>query len=491
MTSFSNFLYLFLGILVIFYISKFIRFVFHYINLRYFFPGPIPLSFFGHGIVDFGEEDLKKLESYVEKYPRMHRIIYGPIIRILIASPELISQIYTQVPAKDRLFMDTVIPLLGNGLIMSSGDIWKRNRRLLTPLFHFKCLEGFSSVFNKAGDHFVVVLKAFTDCTFEFNRLARLATFESTMNSICSKDCDLQNNLHLYPIESKFLVSLDLFAQQLLSRFKNYLYFVDRIYYSSQSGKQYLDNCKEIRNLMMTYLHERRQEQTDFHREHNDLLDLIMKSRCEDGTGLSDEEMIDELTNFFVAGFDTTTCGISFLMYCLCRYPEWQEKCREEIMRVLGDCQFVTLRELPQFSLLTMCLKESLRLYSPATLVQRVVDKPVNLDGYILPKGTGIDIGIQSVHLNPTVWKDPFKFDPYRFEKENMETKHPYSFIPFSAGPRNCVGQQFALTEMKILIIKLLKSYKFSLSPGYRMIRETSTVLTQKGGLTLTIIPVE
>ena len=132
--------------------------------------------------------------------------------------------------------------------------------------------------------------------------------------------------------------------------------------------------------------------------------------------------MIDELTNFFTAGFDTTTCGISFFMYCLCRYPEWQDKYREEIMRVLGNCQNITLTELPQFNLLTMCLKESLRLYSHVTLVQRVVSKSLDLDGYTLHKGTGIDIGIQSVHMNPTVWKDPFKFDPYRFEKGNLET---------------------------------------------------------------------
>ena len=164
---------------------------------------------------------------------------------------------------------------------MSAGDIWKRNRRLLTPLFHFKCLEEFCAVFNKAGNNFVVVLKSYTGCTFEFNKLARLATFESTINFICSKNSDLLNSLHLYAIESKFLVSIDLLARQLLSRFSNYIFFVDRIFYSSQSGKQYLDNCKEIRNLMVKYLYDRRQEQTEFHREHNDLLDLIMKSRDE------------------------------------------------------------------------------------------------------------------------------------------------------------------------------------------------------------------
>ncbi|KAI6661529.1 Cytochrome P450 4B1-like [Oopsacas minuta] len=491
--SISVLIYTALALFGIFYLSKFVAFLYSSIKLRYFFPGPKTVSIFGHGLTDFGEEDLEKLESYVKQYPRMHRVVYGHMVRIVVACPELIALAYAEIPDKDRIFLDMFTPAFGNGLAFSSGEIWKRNRRLLTPLFHFKCLESFCEVFNKTGDHFVEVISTkINGNSFDFSKLARLATFEATMNSICSKDCDLQNNLENNPDQRSYLEMLDLLTAQSLIRFNNFLYIMsDTIYYMSKAGKDFLKNCKDMRNLMAKFIHERRALTTEEPREYNDLLDLIMKSRDEDGSGLSDEEMIDELSNFFVAGFETTTCGISFLMYCLCRHPEWQEKCREEIMEVLGDSETIAFEDINKFECLNMCLKESLRLYSPATLVQRIVDKPVQMDGYTLKKGTPIDIGIQSVHMNPTVWQEPSKFDPNRFSKENMEGKHPYSFIPFSAGARNCIGQHFALAEMKVLSIKLLRSYEFSLEPGYEMIRETTTVLTQKGGLSLIAKPIQ
>ena len=481
-------IYTALALLTLYYLKKFLVYLYYYIKLRYFFPGPKTLSILGQGLTDFGEKDLQKFESYVEQYPRMHRMVYAHMVRIVVACPELIAQVYSQVPDKDTMFMDLILPLLGNGLITSSGEIWKRNRRLLTPLFHSKCLVSFCEVFNKTGEHFSQILSQYVGKeSFEFNQHARLATFEATMNSIWSGNSDLLNNIKGSPKESRYLELLDAMNPILLARFQNPLYFFDLIWYRTSGGKKFLSICKEMRGLMADYLRERRDKQEEESRDYNDLLDLIMKSKDENGNGLTDVDMIDELGTFFIAGFETTTGGLSFLMYCLCRYPEWQVKCREEIREVLGDRDTVEWEDISKFVCLNNCLKESLRMYSPALLVQRVVEEPITLDGYKLHKGAMIDIGIQSVHMNPTVWEDPHKFDPNRFCKENLDTKHPYSFIPFSAGPRNCIGQQFALIEMKILAVKLLKEFEFSLTPGYELIRETKSVLTQKGGLNLVL----
>ena len=317
-------IYTALTLFILYYLKKFLVFLYYHIKLRCFFPGPKTLSIImGHNMTDFGEEDLKKFETYVQQYPRMHRMVYAHMVRIVVACPELIAQIYSQAQEKDRMFMDIILPLLGNGLVMSSGEIWKRNRRLLTPLFHSKCLESFCEVFNKTGDRFIQVLSQyFGKHYFEFNKHARLATFEATMNSICSTNCDLQNNIQGCPKESRYLELLDSIGQMLLARFQNPLYLSDLIYYRTYSGKKFLMLCKEMRGIMAEYISERRGRQEEESREYNDLLDLIMKSRDENGNGLTDAEMIDELGTFFIAGFDTTTCGISFLLYCLCRYPD-------------------------------------------------------------------------------------------------------------------------------------------------------------------------
>ena len=491
-TNIPALIYTALTVFILYYLKKFLVFLYYHIKLRYFFPGPKTLSIMGHNMTDFGEEDLKKFESYAQQYPRMHRMVYAHMVRIVVACPELIAQIYSQAQEKDRMFLDMMEPILGNGLVTSSGEIWKRNRRLMTPLFHSKCLESFCGVFNKTGDDFVKVLSKFIGKdSFEFNQHVRLATYEATMNTICSRNIKLQNTLKTCAKVGRCLEISDMFADHLFIRFKNIFFFSDAIYYRSRSGKEFLMLCKEMRGIMAEYISERRGQQEEESREYNDLLDLIMKSRDENGNGLTDVEMIDELGTFFIAGFETTTCGISFLLYCLCRYPEWQVKCREEIRDVLGDRDTIEWEDIPKFVCLNNCLKESLRLYPPVVMVQRVVDEPLTLDGYSLQKGAMIDIGIQSVHMNPTVWEDPYRYDPNRFNKENLDTKHPYSFIPFSAGSRNCIGQHFALTEMKILTIKLLREFEFSLTLGYELIRETKSVLTQKGGLPLIINAVE
>lgn len=484
-------LYTLVVLFFLYYLHKIVLYLYHYIRIRCFFPGPKLVNIFGHDIRDLGEDDIRKFENYVQEYPRMYRMIYGHLARVVVACPELVAEIYKHAPDKDPLFLDLVKDWLGNGLVMSSGEIWKRNRRLLTPLFHARHLENFCEVFNKSGENFVQVCAQYIDGdkVFEFTPLARRATFEATINSICSAKSEIQLKFESCDKEKKYLQLLDSLSIALLQRFAKTIYLFDFIYFRSQAGKEYLKLCQDVKDLMGSYIRERKEnEKRDCEkREYPDMLDLIMKSRDEQGNGLSDEEMIDELNTFFAAGFDTSTSGLSFFMYCLCKHPEWQDKCREEINSVLGDRSSIEWEDVPKMVCVTNCLKETLRLYGPAIFVQRILRAPLKLDGWTLPEGSMIDISITSVHFNPTVWDDPTRFNPDRFSRENMENKHPYAFIPFSAGARNCIGQHFSLTEMKILICKLLREYEFGLQPGYTMVRETKSITFPKGGLPLTI----
>ena len=475
-----------------FYLHKFLMFLYYHLKLRWYFPGPKLVSLFGHDILEFGEKELQRLQGYVKEYPRMHRIVYGPWARVMVVCPELLAEIYNNVPDKDPIFYDMAKDLLGNGLVSSSGTIWKRNRRLLTPLFHAKCLESFCHVFNQTGNTLVqVCARSIGKDSFDFAPLVRLATFEATINAICSKNANVQEDIDSCKKEKTYMQMQDQISEAFLARLSNLIYIFDIIYFRTQTGKRYLEACRGLKGLMQEYIRERREEKEENEkRGYHDMLDLIMRSRDEEGNGMSDGEMIDELNTFFFAGFETSTCGIVFLMYCLCTHPEWQDKCREEINEVLGERNFIEWEDLPKLVCVTNCLKESLRLYSPVTLVQRIMKKPLKLDHWTLPKGTMIDIGIQSLHYNPTVWVDPMQYNPERFNKGNLDGKHAYSFIPFSAGPRNCIGQHFSLAEMKILICKLLREFEFSLIPGYKLVRETRTVLSPKDGLLLTVKPV-
>ncbi|KAG8436951.1 hypothetical protein GDO86_007870 [Hymenochirus boettgeri] len=183
-------------------------------------------------------------------------------------------------------------------------------------------------------------------------------------------------------------------------------------------------------------------------------------------------------------GHDTTASGISWILYCMAAYPEHQQKCRDEINKLLGERKTMEWDDLNKIPYTTMCIKESLRLYPPVPAVSRDLVKPVTFfDGQFLPAGTLVTLQIYAVHRNPSVWKDPEVFDPLRFLPENSSKRHSHAFVPFAAGPRNCIGQNFAMNEMKVAVALTLK--RFELSPDHSKppLKQPQLVLRSKNGI--------
>uniref|UniRef100_H3CK18 aromatase n=1 Tax=Tetraodon nigroviridis TaxID=99883 RepID=H3CK18_TETNG len=143
---------------------------------------------------------------------------------------------------------------------------------------------------------------------------------------------------------------------------------------------------------------------------------------------------------FMFEGHDTTASGISFILYNLACHPEHQ-KCREEILQVLNGKDTMDWEDLSKIPYTTMCIKESLRLHPPVPGISRKTTKPITFfDGRTLPAGTRIGTSVFGIHRNATVWENPTVFDPLRFLPENASKRSPHAFVPFAAGPRNCIG---------------------------------------------------
>ncbi|XP_074122120.1 cytochrome P450 4B1-like isoform X2 [Sminthopsis crassicaudata] len=286
---------------------------------------------------------------------------------------------------------------------------------------------------------------------------------------------------------------LTLLMQQ---RMANFHYHNDLFYYwLTFHGRKFLQACKVAHDYTDKVIRTRKaalkeeEEQEKIQRKKRlDFLDILLGVGDENKTKLSDADLRAEADTFMFEGHDTTSSAISWFLYCISLHPEHQQQCREEVQDILGNRDTVQWEDLGKMTYLTMCIKESFRLYPPVPQIYRQLNKPVTfMDGKSLPEGSLVSLHIYALHRNPAVWDKPEVFDPQRFSPENSSTRHPYAFMPFSAGPRNCIGQQFAMMEVKAVTALCLLHFEFSPEPSRLPIKRLQLVLGAKDGIYLNL----
>lgn len=176
---------------------------------------------------------------------------------------------------------------------------------------------------------------------------------------------------------------------------------------------------------------------------------------------LTDSEIMAQAVVFILAGYETTSTSLNLLSYELATHPEIQKRLQEEIDKALPDKAPPTYEALMQMEYLDMVINESLRLYPPGGRLERMCKKTIEINGITIPGGTVVMIPAYVIHRDPEYWPEPEIFNPERFNKENKETQEPYTFLPFGAGPRNCIGMRFALLIMKVAVTVLLQTFSF------------------------------
>nr|XP_023408049.1 cytochrome P450 4F1-like isoform X2 [Loxodonta africana] len=332
------------------------------------------------------------------------------------------------VAPKDMFFYSFLKPWLGDGLLLSDGDKWSRHRRMLTPAFHFEILKPYVKIFNESAN----IMHA------KWQRLA----------SQGSNRLDMFEHISLMTLDSlqKCVFSFDSHCQEacdLVHEFTDAVIRKRRHTLTTQGVDYFLKARIKAKTL--------------------DFIDVLLLAKDEDGKELSDEDIRAEADTFMFEGHDTTASGLSWVLYNLAKHPEYQERCRQEVQELLRDRRLEEIEwdDLAQMPFLTMCIKESLRLHPPVTVISRCCTQDVVLpDGRVIPKGNICVISIFGIHHNPSVWPEPEVYNPFRFDPENPQKRSPLAFIPFSAGPRNCIGQTFAMTEMKVVLALTLLRFR-------------------------------
>ncbi|KAL6446828.1 hypothetical protein ACFW04_001335 [Cataglyphis niger] len=212
-------------------------------------------------------------------------------------------------------------------------------------------------------------------------------------------------------------------------------------------------------------------------------LDLLLDQNEKDDTPLTDDELRAQVDTFMFEGHDTTAVAIIWTLFLLGNNLEHQEKVHEELEEIFKDSKtLASIKELSQLKYLDMIIKETLRLFPSVPIITRKLAENVKMGNYTFPKDTTIVLGISLTHRNPEVWSDPKKFDPDRFLPDNSKHRNPYAYIPFSAGPRNCIGQKFALLEEKAILTAILRKWR---------VKSVKTIDTIQYGFTIVYRPDE
>ncbi|XP_033747106.1 uncharacterized protein LOC117332331 [Pecten maximus] len=346
---------------------------------------------------------------------------------------------------------------IGDGLLMSDGKKWERNRRLLTPAFHFDVLKPYVGVFNNVCDTFLENAERATSCgrSVEMYGLVGLATLDSILRCSVSYYGKIQEQGLKHPYANA-VQRLTLLSQE---RLMSPLLWFTLPFYLSPSGREFARLSKYVHEFDENIINERRKllaaDPSILKKRRLDFLDIMLTAKDEKGTGLTDREIRDEVDTFIFEGQETPNSAVSWAIYALAKYPEEQQKVYEEVRRVLGDRQTVEWNDIKEFNRLSLFIKETLRMFPPVPFIVRCTTNEMEIDGVTIPTNTEINVMIYVMNHLADVWDQPMEFRPDRFAGES--DRDPYSYVPFAAGPRNCIGQHFALSEVKVMLARLVQ----------------------------------
>ena len=343
---------------------------------------------------------------------------------------------------KSKIQTVDLVKYVGKGLLTSEGELWKRQRQLIQPAFHKRQLTNLLDTIREAiqSEYKRITTEQPIDIFPIFNDLA----FQTVVKSLFSTNANSEDIQHLQFITED--------GQKMLVKELRQPYLG---WWFKASGilQKHIDLTKEARQILQNIVDARRASR----KRHDDLLDMLLEARYEDGNFMDDKQLIDEILIIFTAGHETTSNALTFTFQLLSKHPEWQEKIYEEIKsnkEYSDDLMTMVMKS----KVCNQVLEEAMRLYPPAYFIDRVNVETDNFGGKILEKGSNLLFSIYEIHRHPDLWENSEEFLPERFEEGSR--KYSSQYFPFGAGPRKCIGNNFAMFEMIIAVTELVRNYK-------------------------------
>jgi cytochrome P450 len=410
------------------------------------------------------DESLARLNLYFAEFGDIYRV-FAPgrgVYNYVINHPDDIKRVllsnhrnYTKGEGMDRVKI-----LLGNGIMTSEGDFWRRQRRMMQPSFHRRVIDQFSALISEVNDKFAVrwAEKAARAEAVNLSDDASELTLEIVLRSIFGND--------LARLESEFGAN----PFEVVAKEQN-------------RDLRFAFRFRSLTKLVAQLIDRRRREQE----EHFDFLGMLMASRDrEAGEPMSDKELIDEVLTLIVAGHETTAAALTWTWYLISQHPEAQARLQAEADRT-SPGQTLGLDAAESLEFTHQVLQEALRLYPPGWLITRRSLEADELGGYTIPPRTDVFISPYMLHRHPAFWSEPEEFRPERFAGPDAEERHRFAYIPFAVGPRHCIGENIAMFEMLVHVHAMSRRFSLTRAGNEPIELEAQINLRPRSNLMMTV----
>lgn len=467
-------------------------------------PGPFSLPLLGSValLVPRKSEDVVRYLKIVKsRYGGIMRVWIGTKLAFFTTDPKIVEVILrssTKYLAKSDLY-GFLTPWLGDGLLLSKGKKWHSRRKIITPAFHFKILEEFIDIFDKQSSILIEKLKRHDNGeVINIHKFITLMALDIVCETAMGTKIEAQSNTN-----SAYVRAVHDLSHIIATKFnklwqRNEFLFT---FFSNQTKMKQDEAIRIMHDFSRGIIIDRRKqllqtksEPVDLledseigHKRKMALLDVLLQSTI-DGVYLSNDDIQEEVDTFMFEGHDTTTSAICSALFLLSRHKDIQDKLFAEVRQVYNlNKDTVTYQQLQELKYTELVIKEAMRLYPPVPIIGRRLeeDTPIN-DKWTIPADSNLTIDFYTMFRDPNVFENPDTFNPERFNSEllTMDATNTYAYIPFSAGSRNCIGQKFAMLEMKSTISKIILHFEL-LPQGEEPIPLMELILRSMNGIQL------
>uniref|UniRef100_A0A1L8E4B9 Putative cytochrome n=1 Tax=Nyssomyia neivai TaxID=330878 RepID=A0A1L8E4B9_9DIPT len=425
-----------------------------------------------------------------QKYGKRFVIWFGKDLVFFLTQPEDIKFVLSsqEIISKSGNYR-LLTPWLGEGLLTSTGGKWQKNRKLLTPAFHFNILKQFQSVMDDCSN---VLVRKFSEVATE--KPVDIYPFITlyALDVICETAMGIKKNAQENS-ESEYVRAVKKICELTHRRSFSMVLRIPFFFNLSQYRQIQEDTLKILHDETRRVIQIRRKALEELNintaeilseassmlgvKKRLAFLDMLLIAQRE-GQDLTDEHIRQEVDTFMFEGHDTTSSALAFAIYLLSHHPKEQELAYQEVVEYEG-------REQETMKYLEAVIKETLRIFPSVPFYSRMLEKDAMLGDLTVPAGVTLSIQSFILHRDPEIFPKPDVFNPERFI--NNDSMHPYAYVPFSAGPRNCIGQKFAMLEMKKTLAKVLRHFEFYAADEYKPILLAELILKSDNGVQVRI----